>query len=317
MNLGFAQYIYQNFYSTEHSESDIANERCDSFWEKLFCGTVSVAVAVGTTILVGYLLIQLGPVGVWITYAAGSILPDGTVAPTDTSIFVEDVMDGDDPFILGAILGVYLGIKFYSWCCSWFEEEDAQVCEAPDGAYWKETDCGEFQFVIFGPSTYSATIWNNINTDPASATTPVPRLTFTVPSPGMESTIFASGITCIENPGSILEFDWVETLTFTSDHDLFPLAWNSAPPSTFDYTVDEEDYWDNSFKVTLNTPSSNAFEYSWAVNSPHEIVEGGGDHENWAEIWVATQNTDVIISCEVLNVCLNAADSITGTTIIQ
>ena len=69
--------------------------------------------------------------------------------------------------------------------------------------------------------------------------------------------------------------------------------------------------------VQVNTPSGNAFNYTWSVNSPHEIVGGGNHNSNYADIWVGSSQGEVIITCTVVNTCLNDSDVITGTTLIQ
>lgn len=325
MNLGFAQYIYQNYYSSEYSNYDVLSVRdgCDNFWKKLLCGTLGTIVGIGTTYAIVELIALLGPFSIAVFYAAGTVLPDGSIAQVDTVLGTDDFF-GEHPeaaVLLGAILGIYAGVSMYKWCCSWFDQDDDQICEAPDGSYYIESDCNEFTYNVFGPSTYTTTIWDNDNTDPSSLTTTSPRLELQVPNYGEES-IMQANITCLQNSSNLHIYLWQENLTFISELDLFPLSWTTAPPPSFTYQdngniPDGDDGFDNSIYVALNTPNNNIMSYNWNVSSPHSIIAGGGINDNFATIEISSPNVNLTTSVTVTNNCLNETDMISAFTVIQ
>lgn len=325
LNLGHAQYIYQNFYKAEYSDSsDVDNTAnleirdCNNFWKKLLCGALGVIVGTVTAVAIAWILATI-PISVVVVYAAGSVLPGGGIALEETTVEItEGVLADSCPecaVLIAAVIGIYVGVNMTKWCCSWFDKDDDQVCEDPDGAYYRQTNCDEFEYVIFGPSTYTTTNWMNENTDPAIATTPRSRLKFSVPDFGNLSEMIAN-TTCVQNSSTVFNYPWDEDELFESEDDLFPLEWALAPPADWDYLDGPESMFDNTFRASVNTPQTDVYDYIWTINSPHRIV-GGGTDSNYADVWIAAQNINVNITCTAEDLCLNQSDMISGTTIVQ
>jgi len=300
---GYANWYYKHFFSENNDTYDAgeAQARMCNFWEAIGCG--ALALLVGTVVAI----------------AAGFVVAIATIFITDKDGNRTEVKDkelqNNISILAGFALGLTAGVNVYNWCCGQDEVEE-QDCDELEGAVITQTDCNEFVYRLFGPSNYGDTEWKNENTDPSNIITPYPTLRFSVPTLGEESHIFAKA-TCIPGPSSLEIFEWKEDETFDSDVDLFPLEWSKAPPATWDYVEDEEDYWDNYYIVRVNTPNGDAFNYTWSINSPHEIIGGGTSWDNQAEVWVGSSQGEVIITCTAENTCLNQTDVITGTTTIQ
>ncbi len=219
--------------------------------------------------------------------------------------------------LLGVGIGVYAGIEFYDWCCSWFgnDEGNTQICDPPTGHYTKKLDCNSFRVTIFGPSEYDATEWNNSNTVPAHIITNTPNLVFSVEQPGEESE-FNAMVTCIADPTDISIYSYSSLELMSVEEGEFDLLWVEAPPATLEFEGDPNGYnriINNTFSVSVNTPNNNIYSYEWNVDSPHYFLSGASSKDNSATVKCVTTGT-VTTSVTVTNNCTGQVETISAQT---
>jgi len=292
---GYANWYYSHYY--DNTENALALRSCD-FWEAIACRLLSHIVATTVGSVLGSLLLLSE-----FTVTDGN----GNTAPIDR----ED--QNAFSVIVALAVGIYVGISVYDWCCK-RNEIPEQVCEDPEGVIITQNDCNEFIYRVWGPSSYNATEWNNMNTNPSSINTPTPKLTFSVPSLGDES-MMSARITCVGSGSAVSFYAHNNDITFESDTDYFPLEWATSPPNVFILSSDFS--FANLITANVNIPTSDAITYSWSVNSPHTIVSGGTANDNFVNIQVNNANIDLVTSVTATNNCSNETESISATTLIQ
>ena len=287
---GYANYYYKHY----DFQEGLPELRGCNFWRGLACGLLSLAVASIITSIAAVL-----------------------VTLNFIRVFIKDQLNGGDGEINGFLaaqlsllaLGIVVGVSTYLWCCN-KDDIEKQICEAPTGATYLQTDCNEFEYRIFGPSNYENTQWNNINTNPINLITPKSILRFSVPEFGNPSSLVAT-TTCVVDGSTVNVFPWSESVTFESETDVFPLQWNVAPPQSHTFQTSN-----NIINVSVNTsPYSEFLNYTWSVNPPHIITGGGND--NSISIKIMSSPGFLVTDVQVENTCLNLSESLSAITEIQ
>ena len=291
--LGVGNYFYKN-HSTDNGTLELRD--CNRM-EGLLCMVLGTIVGVGVFAAVFGVLL------------AATVTVNGVLV-TELNFFA----------LIAVAVGVYAGIEFYDWCCSWFgnDEGNTQICDPPTGNYTKKLDCNSFRVTIFGPSEYGATQWNNTNTLPAQIITPTPVLVFSVGQPGNESE-FNAQVTCVADPTDISIYTYTSLELMNVEEGEFDLLWVDTPPETLEFEGDpngNNPIFYNIFSVSVNTPSNNdIYSYEWNVDSPHYFLSGAGSKDNSATVKCVTTGS-VTTSVTVTNNCTGQIEILSAQTII-
>ncbi len=121
--IGVAKFMYK------FQDSEGISRSCGNFWEKLLCGTLGAIVFIITIPFTMFLIASL--IRITITDGNGNTTP---VPQGDQSGFSA---------LIGAAIGVALGVGMYNWCCSWFDD-NLPSCYRPTGSTLRELSCGAF-----------------------------------------------------------------------------------------------------------------------------------------------------------------------------
>jgi hypothetical protein len=212
--LGIGKYLYDTHYNFSSNIITVdPRASCEGFWQKLACGTGGAIVSS----LVG---VGLGVVK-WVK-----------------SVFTGKDEKGNDVNLLLALFEVYkiavaqwkIGVTFYEWCCDTLFGNDIVKCGDPTGCWAMELGCNNYELNVVGPGLYTITNWNNSNTIPSAAVTPVPRLKVTIPDVTAVSVIQGNTLCTDENGNMLKSFAFNRQIGGSSP---FPNpVWGNSPPST-------------------------------------------------------------------------------------
>lgn len=184
--------------------------------------------------------------------------------------------------VLAAFIGaIVTSYNVYKWCCP-EDEIPEQECFAPTGSVWYSLDCDEHRYVIFGPSNYSTTVWDNINTSPASAVTSIPELRFSVPEPG-EISEFVANVACVANENEIYVYDWSSEETLSYDPLPTSLGWAYQPPNN------AQTY--QNYEVAVTQGSSSNLQLTWSVTPLGGGVTSTGPYSGTLKFFMTGTHT--------------------------
>lgn len=286
--IGFARYYYASRQeaSSSGATGSISFRACDTFWEGLACGTLSLVAGVATTVLVSELVVA--------GFAAGGITCSvlGNTAPPE--------LCGD---ILGVITGFVVGRAVFRWCCSWFRD-DVPVCRNPQSYGYRVLACNQYEVSAFGAgSAVAAYVWNNTNTQPDNAVTTVPFLAVSIPNPGQPSIIQAR-ILC-SNGTEVSSEPFSQEIIFSSGQPGV-LGWAVAPPATASVG--------QTVSVAISA-SGIAFPYqlSWSTSFGGGVTPTG-THTASVHFWASGS---VTITATLTNTCSGQSVNISRTVSIK
>lgn len=292
--LGYAQYYYNNYNNPGSFSSHVLEGRGCGLFAKLGCGILSLTAGV-----IGGVLSLVGVISADITVNGQPLNPEDQ---ENLSI------------IVAAVTAWFIAKKTYNWCCP--DDDKDQNCYRPDMHIIKRLGCNEYRIRLLGKSDYSTTRWDNINTIPAQATTNIPSLVFTVPSPTQASTFHAPTVLCLENGTTVFTFDYDE---FTDGPfettEVFPLQWTVAPPSNFTLESGLGGMHirnSNIFFTRVNSPNLQNYQYSWEVTAPN-IIKG---NSNSATVELKSPGL-VTTKVTVTDLCSNYSETLQSNTYVQ
>jgi len=206
---------------------------------------------------------------------------------------------GDDDKEGLAVLAAFISAiitsyNVYKWCCP-EDEIPEQECFAPTGSVWYSLDCDEHRYVIFGPSNYSTTLWENSNTFPINTVTSIPELRFSVPTPGDLST-FTANVACIANENEIEIYPWTGEETISYNPLPVGLGWAYQPPSNAQLY--------QNYEVAVTHGSTSNLQLTWSVAPLGGAVTSTGSYSGTLKFFMTGTH---VVKATLTDICTGDA----------